>query len=103
MAISPDNDRLVAVVWFVVLPIPSWPQELHPHAHTVPLVSSARECWPPADTWMTPAKFVHAIGRRLSIVVPLPSWPNVFAPQACTKPPLSKASVCPPPTLVSTI
>ena len=78
----------------LVVPLPSWPKVLSPHAQTFPLLDNAR-LWsaPPAmatillkpNTWT---------GMGLPLVVPLPSWPKVLSPQAQRVPSACCAKLC---------
>ena len=64
----------------VVLPSPSWPKVLNPHAATVPSEHSARLWTLPAATSTTVLPestplASTATGTRLGVLLPLPSWP----------------------------
>src|SRR5215471_15907633 len=67
----------------VVVPSPSWPQELPPQAQTrsaVPAMASADA--PPLATWVTPVNPGTGAGLATFVpVAPLPSWPRLFRPQ----------------------
>jgi hypothetical protein len=63
-------------VRFVVVPSPSWPYTLYPHAHSVP---SALMAW----VWNSPPEMEAqsvpvptCIGDVRFVVVPSPSWPK---------------------------
>ena len=60
---------------WVVLPSPSSPLPLYPHATSVPSLFSARQCWAPSAMAVTLARPVTATGVSLWVVVPSPSWP----------------------------
>ena len=79
------------VEWFVVFPIPRFPNSLSPHAHTVPSDSSA-SVWSRAPaiaiTFEIP---VTLTGVERFVVVPSPSVPNLFQPHIHTVPSLFSA------------
>src|SRR2546422_9913419 len=91
----------------VVVPLPSSPSPLLPHALTVPSLSRARLWIPPAETAVTPLSPLTATGVVLQensphfsgpLLVPLPSCPERLAPQAMTAPSLTGAALRTPPT-----
>src|ERR1039458_761761 len=74
----------------VVLPLPSSPAELSPHAQTFPSEVNARLWLEPAamaTTWpLKPMTSLTGTGTLLSVVLPLPSPPSALYPQAQTLP-----------------
>ena len=74
------------VVRLVVVPSPSCPYALLPHAHTVPSPFSASACVAPAAIAITLDSPLTATGEVRVVVVPSPIWPPLFAPQAQTVP-----------------
>src|SRR5215218_6046849 len=88
------------VVWVpsVVVPSPSWPNQLLPQAHTVPSSFSARLWELPAVRAFTPLRWPEgslgsftSTGVLLSVFVPSPSSPSWFKPQAQTVPSFFRA------------
>src|SRR5262249_10579335 len=77
----------------VVVPSPSSPHRLAPHAATVPSDNTANTCPSPATTEVTSSSPCTAtgIGVGVSEVVPLPSSPSGFAPQHRTVPSARRA------------
>src|SRR5712692_8118025 len=71
---------------FMVVPLPSCPNELSPQARTDPVDVRARLNVPPAatDAIVVPTGRLTGTGTPLSVVVPLPSWPELLVPQAST-------------------
>src|SRR6266851_96789 len=63
--VSPITWTGVPTLQKQVVPLPSWPIQLFPQAHTVPSERSARLCRPPAATWMTPVSPVTWTGVLL--------------------------------------
>src|SRR5204863_5738734 len=80
-----------------VLPVPSCPLSLLPHAITVPLLSSARLWLAPAAIALTPDNPLTCTGTERRFVVPSPSWPEELLPHAITVPSTSRARLCLPP------
>src|SRR4051812_1434282 len=82
----------VGVVLLVVLPRPSSPVVLSPHAQTVfePGLAMgaviASECALPAPTVIAFDRPAIVIGARRTMVVPSPSWLELLSPQAATVP-----------------
>src|SRR4051812_19425892 len=71
----------VGVVRSVMVPSPSWPLVLAPHAHSAPLAPTARLWVVPAATNTTVPIPATNCGVTALVVVPLPSWPLVLVPQ----------------------
>ena len=61
----------IGVLWFVVLPLPSWPQPLKPIAHNVPSVLMNIVKLLPVATEATPVATCTGVLR--SVVVPSPN------------------------------
>src|SRR5882672_9906744 len=94
----------------VVVPSPSCPSLLAPHAITVPSPSSARLWSSPAEIATIPLSPLTATGLVLQgtvlkpadgqvsgpVVVPSPSWPYSLSPHATTVPLERSASACGP-------
>src|SRR5450759_1038484 len=82
--------RLTAtgVVLPVVVPLPSCPELLSPHARTLPVEVNARLWASPPEMAVTvvPDGRVTPTGVRALAVAPLPSWPELLRPQASTWP-----------------
>src|SRR5580692_7508454 len=71
----------------LVEPLPSSPFPPLPQHHTLPSVSSAQVCLPPASICVAFAgRPVTATGVCRSVVVPSPSWPLLLDPQQNTSP-----------------
>src|SRR5207253_1945531 len=68
----------------VKIPLPTCPCRSSPHAITVPPLSSARLCLPPAATAVTPLRPLPPTGALLATIVPLPSCPSALFPHAAT-------------------
>ena len=84
IALTPDRPlTCTGMERSCVVPSPSCPDELLPHAITVPSASSARLCLPPAATAVTNCRPLTGTGRSLSDSNdPSPSWRKRFCPQA---------------------
>src|ERR1700674_1600561 len=67
-----------------VVPSPSWPARLSPHANTLPSDFSARVWAPPAAIFSTPSRPI-ALGTERKMSVPLPSCPDELSPQVQTE------------------
>lgn len=87
----------------VSVPLPSSPELLTPHAHALPLVSSARLKLAPAAIALklTPAGMVTATGTSLSVWSPSPNWPYWLYPHAQALPAVSNARLCWPSLLAA--
>src|ERR1700694_5512730 len=75
-----------------VVPSPSWPARLSPHANTLPSDFSARVWAPPAALLSTPLRPI-ALGTERKISAPLPSCPDELSPQVQTVPSCFSATV----------
>src|SRR5688572_24767775 len=82
---------------WIIVPSPSWPCRLSPHAHTVPSDLIARE-WLKLE-WIarTLPSPPTCTGVWRSVVVPSPTEPRSFRPQAHTVPFDLSARLCQPP------
>src|SRR3972149_3420284 len=85
------------VLLFIVVPSPSWPSLLLPHAHTVPSFLRATVCTPAVAIAETPVSPLICTGVFLFINVPSPSWPSLLVPHAHTVPSFLSAMLCAPP------
>src|SRR5215217_7787359 len=87
----------------VIVPSPSWPLPLYPHAHTPPEPSSAREWDAPAAMAVTPDNPLTATADSRSVaVVPSPIWPSILRPQDWTLPSDNNTSARLPPAATAT-
>ena len=82
----------------VVVPSPSCPDELSPHAQTVPSLFNASECPTPAATRVNTPATAARTGRvrptRDAVALPVPSCPESSSPQPHTLPSKRTAKVC---------
>src|SRR5690242_15161924 len=89
----------------VLVPSPSCPAALLPHATTVPSLNRARLCSAPAASAVAGAVDAPILatltGRSLEASPLLPSCPVVLKPQASTAPPLTRASAWDPPVVIA--
>ena len=71
-----------------MLPTPSWPCLLLPHAYALPSAVTTTVCDLPQapSTTLMPASALTSVGADLLSTSPRPSWPVSFLPQVNTRP-----------------
>src|SRR5688500_8864483 len=77
----------------VVVPSPSWPYWLEPHAHTVPL-DFTTTVWSQLAPAPTTPLMPTGVGWARSVVVPSPSAPSLLLPNVYTSPSVVTTAVC---------
>mmetsp|Transcript_12085 Transcript_12085/g.54622 ORF Transcript_12085/g.54622 Transcript_12085/m.54622 type:complete len:240 (+) Transcript_12085:734-1453(+) len=79
-----------------MLPTPSWPCLLLPHAYALPSAVTTTVCDLPHDpsTTLMPASALTSVGAALLSTSPRPSWPVSFLPQVNTRPSAAMAMQC---------
>ena len=88
---EPDVQSVSVPTWTgvwcgAVVPSPSWPEELSPHAHSVPSDLTASVYVPPAATAAQSVSVPTCTGDSRVVVVPSPTCPLAFAPHAHSVP-----------------
>src|SRR4051794_12085794 len=72
----------VGEVYWVVLPVPSWPLSFQPQHHSVYVVARMAQVAPsPAATATYRFAESTCTGLYWSVVLPMPSWPTQLPPQ----------------------